>query len=195
MRTSLIARSASALAAVALLAGCVAAPAPDNYAFGREAPSRALQPLKRQLLVGEPAAVQPLDGDGLLVMTGGRYSMLGGGRWSDRIPRLMQSRLVAAFESGGKAVGRAGSGLNGDLVLGMDLRAFEIERTAETVAKISVSARIVDAQTGRILAARSFTASSPVGEVTASEAAAGLERAADLLMPQITRWAAGIAAR
>ena len=184
---------ALALSAAVLLAGCAAAPAPESFVFGRETSSRALQPLKRQLLVGEPAAVQPLDGDGLLVMTDGRYSMLGGGRWNDRIPRLMQARVVGAFESGGKAVGRAGSGMNGDLVLGMDLRAFQIEQAAETVARISVSARIVDAQTGRILAARSFTASSPVGGITPSEAAAGLERAADGLMPQITRWAAGVA--
>ncbi len=195
MRIFLIARTALAASAAVLLSGCVSAPPPENFAFGRETAPRALQPLKRQLLVAEPAAVQPLDGDQILVSSEGRYSMLAGGRWADRIPRLMQARIVEAFESAGRAVGRAGSGMSGDLVLGIDLRAFEIERGAETAARISLSARLVDVQTGRILAARSFTAASPVDGPAPADATAGLERAADALMPQITRWAAGIAGR
>lgn len=196
MRRKTVLRTLSA-SLVSLCAACASAPPPENYALGRSSTPRTLQPLKRQLLVAEPGAIQPLDGDQFLVSSGGRYAMIGGGRWSDRIPRLLQLRILQAFESQGRAVGRVGSGLNGDLILAVDLRAFEIAQTGAAgegpSGEIDVTARIVEAQTGRILAARSFRASSPATGVSASEAAAALDAAVERLMPQLTRWSIGIA--
>src|SRR5919112_184429 len=64
-----------------------------------------------QVAVAEPAAVQPLESEKIVIKdANGAVAAVGGGQWADRLPRLVQSRLIQTFEnsSGLKAVGRPG---------------------------------------------------------------------------------------
>jgi cholesterol transport system auxiliary component len=183
-------RRASIGVVAILTTGCVSSPPPKNFGLGDPGVSmNQLRVLPRQLLVAEPAAVQPLDGDGMIVFVEGRYEAIAGGRWSDRLTRLLQERLVGGFEVRGIAVGRTGSGLSADFVLGSDVKRFELIAGEGFSARIELSMRLVDTQSGRIVAARAFRSDSPAASAEASEASAAFGRALDAVLPQITAWA------
>jgi len=183
-------RPASIVAVALAAAGCASAPVPRSFGLGAQSEAAtSLRVPVRQVLIAEPTAVQPLDGDGMIVFTDGRYEMIAGSRWSDRLTRLVQERLVRGFEMRGLAVGRTGSGLSGDFVLGSDLKRFEILAGEVMIARVELTARVVEAQSGRMVAARSFRSDFPAASADPSEAVAALDRALEAMLPQVTGWA------
>jgi cholesterol transport system auxiliary component len=142
-----------------------------------------------QLLVAEPVALQTLEADRIVVRGAeGSVSFLGGAQWADRLPRLLQSRIVQSFENAGKAVGRAGSGLSADYVLGADIRAFGVT-TANGIPQVEIelSVKVID-NTGRIVAARVSRSTAPIGQVAGPDAAVALDRVMTPILADIVRW-------
>lgn len=192
MRFASQARKLSLIVATLALAGCSSGAVPTTYDL--TAPrSDAAGPLsaRGQLIVAEPRAVQALDSERILVReANGSLSFLGGGQWSDRVPRLVQARLIQTFENVGRraAVARPGERLVADYQLNTDIRSFHIA-SANGSAEVEISAQLVNDRTGRVAAARIFRATEPAGAVDAANATAALDRALGRLLVDIVRWA------
>ena len=186
-------------AALALsLAGCASvgsffSPAPIAYdlaaatRFPRH-PGHA----RGQLVVVEPSALGPLDGTAILVRPApGEAARLADAQWEDRLPKLMQARLVQSFENASRlrAVGRPGDKIAADFVLLTELRAFEIS-VADGTAVVEIAAKIVAEGTGRITAARVFRVVVPAGTTQGPTAVAALNEAFVRAATELVLWAA-----
>ncbi len=143
------------------------------------------------LVIAEPTAVQVYDSDRIIVRDqGGALSFLGGGQWADRLPRLIQTRLIQTFENASRlgAVGRAGERIVPDWQMNTDIRTFSID-SATGEAVVEISAKLIGDRTGRVAGARIFTARVPAGSIDAESAARALDRALSDVLIQIVRWA------
>lgn len=180
------------LAALVGLSGCAGGAALETFDLTQPEGAARQSPGGRQMVVAEPSALAPLQSDRIVVKgADGSISFLPGVQWSDRLPPLLQARIIQAFENAGRAVGRAGNGVSADASLQSDIRFFGVSTASGSQAMIELSARVVDAQSGRILAARVFRSAGPLGGVDGKGAAAGLDAALQRLLPDLVRWAGG----
>jgi cholesterol transport system auxiliary component len=144
------------------------------------------------LVVAEPVALAILDSESIIVRSGGSFSAAADGRWSDRLPKLLQNRIVQSFENANrlKAVGRPGERLAADYSLVTDVRAFYLDATAnEAVAELS--AKIVAERTGRVVAGQVIRATVPTSAGGAPAIAAALDQALGKVLVQLVTWTAG----
>ncbi|MBV9568161.1 MAG: membrane integrity-associated transporter subunit PqiC [Hyphomicrobiales bacterium] len=194
-RSSCVARYRLKFASLTLsalvLAGCGGGPPPATFDLAQPGvPARRAVHVTRQFVVTEPAAVQPLDSDRVLVRrSDGTLATLAHAQWSDRLPRLVQARIVQAFENAG-AVGRVGiSGgpITPDVTLDVEIRVFEVDAGAGQ-GRIELAVKLVDAVTGRTRAARVIRDEAP-GATEGPEAAETLDRALGQILGEIVRWA------
>ena len=179
------------LLAGSLLGGCAGGAVPTT--FDLSAPSDFGRPVRSgaSLVVNEPTTVQALDSDRIIVRdSSGALSFLGGGQWADRVPKLVQIRLVQTFENGGGlgSVSRPGERIVPDLQLSTDIRSFNID-AATGQAVVEITARVVGDRTGRVQRARLFSARVPASAVDGAGAAQALDRALSQVMIEIVRWA------
>ena len=179
-----------AVAGALLIAGC-SGPTPTTFDlsapsnFGRLGGSRA------PLVVAEPTTVQALDSDRLIVKDStGALSFLGGAQWADRVPKLVQTRLVQTFENGSRigSVARPGERIVPDLQLNTDIRSFNIDAASGT-AVVEITAKLVGDRTGHVQRARMFSARVPASAVDGAGAAHALDRALSQVLIDIVRWA------
>ncbi|MFC0478471.1 ABC-type transport auxiliary lipoprotein family protein [Gellertiella hungarica] len=178
-----------ALAAV-LLASCGTGPAPDTYDLSALTPQVTAPARKRQVLVTEPTAVKALDSDQIVVRLGGsEIQYLSKAQWADRLPRLVQARLVQALENTGKlaGVGKPGQGLAIDDQIVSDIRAFEIVTGGSSVARVEISVKLLNDRNGTIRAQKSFSAEAPAGSGNPSFVKA-LDRAFASVTDDIVAW-------
>ncbi|WP_457298741.1 ABC-type transport auxiliary lipoprotein family protein [Phyllobacterium sp. P5_D12] len=145
----------------------------------------------RQILIAAPSALKALDGENIVVRSGlNSISFLKGAQWADRLPNIVQSRLVQAFESTGRlgGVGRPGEGLAIDYQVISDIRTFNINVSSGRIAIVEIAIKILNDKNGTVRSARVFRATSPVsGEGNASYIAA-LDRAFDSASSDIVTW-------
>lgn len=187
------ARAAVALALGLLLSACAAAPVPT---YNLTAPSAfsAGGGGSGQLVVVAPTALAVLDTDKIVVEPGGgQVTYLADAQWSDRLPALLQARMIQAFENGSKLkrVARPGDGVNADYQLVTDIRAFGLRITPEgPVAIVELSAKLIGNQSGRILAAQIFKAGVPAAGTSGEAATRALDEATDKVLVALVRWAA-----
>jgi cholesterol transport system auxiliary component len=184
-------RLAGALGIVLGLAACGGGPPPITFDLSQ--PDTVARPLhaRRQLVVTEPSAVQPLDSDRIIIRRAdGSLATLAHAAWADRLPRLIQARIVQAFENAGAVghVGLAGGPITADVTLDIEIRDFEIDIGAGQ-AKIEIAAKLVNALSGRTVAARIFQASIPAAGDGPSTTGA-LDQALAQVLGQLVRWAA-----
>jgi cholesterol transport system auxiliary component len=171
-----------------LAAACSSAPAPTT--FDLSAASSRGRSITGQVLVGEPAAVQALSAQQMLVRDEtGTISFLGQAQWADNLPRLVQARLIQTFENASnlKGVARPSSGAVADVQLLSEIRSFQVT-TPSNLAVVEISAKIVSDQSGRILNGRIFSARVPVAAVDGPNAARALDEALSSVMLDIVRW-------
>jgi cholesterol transport system auxiliary component len=145
-----------------------------------------------QFVVAEPISLLIYDGDRIVVRSGGQVSVLKGGQWADRLPRLVQTRLIQTFENVGHTagIGKPGERIVPDRQINIDIRAFEVDADrSEAVAEITV--KMVLDRTGRVSASRVFLAREAVSGVEAASAAAALDRALSRVLVEIVSWSAG----
>jgi cholesterol transport system auxiliary component len=180
----------SCLAVAGLAAGCSSSSSVANFDLTAPRQVRAGSAAVGQVAVAEPAAVQPLESEKIVVKdASGAVAAVGGGQWADRLPRLVQSRLIQTFEnsSGLKAVSRPGDRVTPDFQLTSEIRAFQIE-AASGQAVVELSVKIVNDRSGRIAATRIFTGRVPVGTIDAGNAAQALDRALSIVLTDIVRF-------
>jgi cholesterol transport system auxiliary component len=145
----------------------------------------------RQILIAAPSALKALDGENIVVRSGpNSISFLKGAQWADRLPNIVQSRLLQAFESTGRlgGVGRPGEGLAIDYQVISDIRTFNINVSSGRIAIVEIAVKILNDKNGTVRSSRVFRATSPVsGEGNASYIAA-LDRAFDSAASDIVTW-------
>ena len=146
-----------------------------------------------QLVVLEPTALQPLEAERIIVRdSAGAISVLGGGQWTDRLPRVVQTRLIETFEnaSATKTVSRPGDGITADSQLNTQIRAFQLD-AAQGQVVVEMSEKLLNATTGKIVRAKVFSARVPVASSQAGEVAQALDRAMGIVLVDIARWVGG----
>ncbi|GAA4529047.1 ABC-type transport auxiliary lipoprotein family protein [Chelativorans composti] len=182
--------------AASLLQGCAViglGPAPVD-AFDITAP-REVTAVRRyprtQILVPQPTAIQILDGQDIAVRVGSSLQLLKGARWADRLPVLVQSRVIEAFQRSGSfgGVGRPGEGLAIDYQVSIDIRSFEISvEGGRQVARVDLFVRILNDRNGVVRASRDFRAVAPVGGEGSAGLVEALNRAFQQTAAEIVTW-------
>ncbi|RCW86322.1 cholesterol transport system auxiliary component [Phyllobacterium bourgognense] len=145
----------------------------------------------RQILIAAPSALKALDGENIVVRSGpNSISFLKGAQWADRLPNIVQSRLVQAFESTGRlgGVGRPGEGLAIDYQVISDIRTFNINVSSGRIAIVEIAIKILNDKNGTVRSSRVFRATSPVGGEGNESYIAALDRAFDSAASDIVTW-------
>ena len=141
-------------------------------------------------MVSEPVGLQPMEADRIIVRErGGSLSFLGGGQWADRLPRLIQTRIIQSLENTGRlrSVSRPGDKIPSEYLLVSEIREFDID-SGSGEAVVDLSAKLIAEGTGRVVNARVFTARVPVPKVDAQTAATGLDAALSQVLGDLVRW-------
>jgi cholesterol transport system auxiliary component len=114
--------------------------------------------------------------------------------WSDRLPRLLQIRLIEAFENSRalKAVAARGLRMNSDYELASTIRSFHVVVSDDrAMAYVSIFAVLVAGKGGEVIAAREFAAEVPAASDSPAAGVAALNKAFIVVAKRIVRWAAG----
>jgi cholesterol transport system auxiliary component len=174
-----------------LVAACSSAP-PATFDLSAVPGQARAGTARRSIVISEPSALQALEADRIIVKDpAGGLSFLGGGQWADRLPRLIQTRLIQSLENARQlgAVSRPGDRVAADYQLISEIRAFEVQAgTGEAV--VEISARLVAADSAKVVAARVFRAATPVPAINAGNAAQGLDRSLSQVLAEMVRWIA-----
>jgi len=174
------------------VSACASSKKLDTFDLSSASPSVS-SPKKqgRQILIAAPSALKALDGENIVVRSGpNSISFLKGAQWADRLPNIVQSRLVQAFESTGRlgGVGRPGEGLAIDYQVISDIRTFNINVSGGDAAVVEIAIKILNDKNGTVRSSHVFRSSSLVsGEGNASYIAA-LDRAFDSAASDIVTW-------
>ncbi|MBV8801195.1 MAG: membrane integrity-associated transporter subunit PqiC [Alphaproteobacteria bacterium] len=129
-------------------------PAPQIYALHPALSAmRQGPPLPWQLVVAQPVTPEVLDTQRIaLERAPNLMDFFANAQWTDRLPLLLQSLLIEAFEVSQtvSAVGREGGGLRADYVLATEIRNFhayyEVIDSPPKI-KVAVAAKLVAAPT------------------------------------------------
>ena len=143
------------------------------------------------LAVAVPTAVRVIDSERVIVQpTPGEVNYLAGARWSDRVPRLVQSRIIQAFENSGRvrAVTREGTSLRADYKLDAEIREFGVLVAPQKQALVELSVRLVNARSNRVVAAEVFTARAETASVEGPSATAAINAAFGTVLIELVRW-------
>lgn len=150
---------------LAMLAGCGSAAKNETFDLSVAEIEAGRKSSAKQILVTEPTALKALDSEQILVrVSSSEVQYLSKAQWSDRLPRMVQARLVQAFENSGRVagVGKPGQGLAIDDQVVSDIRAFEIDAAANR-ARIEISVKILNDRNGTVRASEVFKAEAPAG--------------------------------
>jgi cholesterol transport system auxiliary component len=186
---------AVALGGCAGVGSIVSKAPPPTYdlAAARDFPHRS-RPARGQLVIAEPGALAPYDSDKIVVRpVPGEAAHLGDAQWEERLPKLMQARIVQSVENASRlrTVARPADKIAADFVLVSEVRAFEIS-AADSSAVVEIAAKIVSERTGRIVAARVFHASVPVAATQGAAAVDALNEAFGKVEKELVLWAARV---
>lgn len=151
----------------ATLAACGNAPAKnDTFALSSLTTVEGPSAKNRQILVPQPSALKALDSEQIVIRPSpSEIQYLAGAQWSDSLSKMVQSKLVQAFENTGRlgGVGKPGEGLAIDYQIGTDIRAFEVQTAGADAAVVEISAKLLNDRNGTVRAQKVFRATVPVG--------------------------------
>ncbi len=158
------------------LAGCSLLPDPPPPQIYRLVPTSpgvaaAGPPLHAALAVALPSAPASLDTDRIALTLGRtRFDYFAAAVWTDRVPVLLQSLLVAAFEASGRIanVGRDPYGLARGYALETDIRAFQARYAGEgsrpPVVVVGLDLHLTTLPGRRMVAHSLITAAAPAAD-------------------------------
>ena len=174
---------------LAALSGCSTAP---NDTFDLTAASTPVSTTasarNRQLLIADPSALKALASEQILVrVSGSEVQYLSKSQWSDKLTRVVQSKLVEAFEDTGRlgGVGKPGQGLAIDYQLISDVRAFEIATGGGDRGVVEISAKLLNDRNGSV---KAFRAEAPSRGSGSSAYVAALDQAFGRVTGEIVAW-------
>jgi cholesterol transport system auxiliary component len=149
-----------------LLAGCSSTASNDTFdlSINAGAAKTTQGQRNRQLLIAEPTAVKALDSENIVVrLSPSEMQYLAKSQWSDRLPKLVQSKLVEAFEDTGRfgGVGRPGQGLAIDYQVASEIRTFEVLTTSRQ-AVVELSVKLINDRNGSVRSQKVFRSVAPI---------------------------------
>ena len=175
----------------ALLTGCGTAAKNDTYDLSAATVDGTGPSAKsKQILIADPTALKALNSDQIVIrVSPSEIQYLSRSQWSDTLPRMVQSKLVQAFENSGKlgGVGKPGQGLAIDYQVVTDIRSFEIDAASGNKAVVEISAKILNDRNGTVRAQQVFRATAPAGGDNVGFVK-GLGRAFTSVTDQIVGW-------
>ncbi|RFZ89206.1 ABC transporter [Shinella sp. WSJ-2] len=166
LRNGTAARAALIAVLAATLAAC-GSKAANNDTFSLSAQSSVEGPSakSRQLLVPQPSALKALDSEQIVIRpTPSEIQYLAKAQWSDSLSKMVQAKLVQAFENTGRlgGVGMPGQGLAIDYQLVTDIRSFEVQASGADTAVVEISAKLLNDRNGTVRSQKVFRATVPV---------------------------------
>ena len=147
---------------------------------------------RRQILIAEPLALKALDSEQIVIKpTPSSIEYLADSQWSDRLPKIVQAKLVEAFENTNRlgGVGRPGEGLAIDYQIATSIRAFEVRVQGGRTAIVEISAKVINDRNGTVRDQQVFRSTSPVAGSDNSAYVEALDRAFDNVTADLVRWA------
>lgn len=158
------AANAALVAVAVMLAGCAGKANNDTYGLSAAPSVEGPAATNRQILIPEPTALKALDSDQVVVrLSGSEIQYLAKSQWSDRLPKMVQAKLVQTFENTGKVggVGKPGEGLAIDYQVITDIRSFEISTEGTDMGVVEIFAKIVNDRSGEVVTQKVFRATVP----------------------------------
>ncbi|GBE44659.1 hypothetical protein BMS3Bbin10_02762 [bacterium BMS3Bbin10] len=180
----------------AILGGCASGsvpPATYDLVAPKVMTLTAPRAAKFQLVVNEPSAVRSLETDRILVRSGARVAYYKNAAWTDRLPRLMQARMVEAFQNAGlvSAVGSRSDRLDADVELATQVQAFQVEvNQGKAEAHASLYIKVIDGDNGRMTASRGFESRVSTSSKDVDEMVVSLNQAFDNVLREVVPWVA-----
>lgn len=143
---------------------------------------------RTQILVPEPNALKSLDTERIAARPSDiEYAYLPRAVWSDRLPRLLQNRLMETLQNTGrvKAVSVPGQGLLIDYQVIMDVRSFEI---AGSEAVVSIGVKLMNDRNGRVRATKVFGSRTAIAGTQNLDFVTALDAAMDIVFADMVDW-------
>lgn len=143
-----------------------------------------------QLLIPEPAALKMFDGQNIVIRSGpSSIAYLKGAQWGDRLPRIVQNKLLQAFEDTGRVggVGTPGQGLAIDDQVVTEIRDFSIDSTTSG-AVVEVSVKVLNDRNGAVRASKVFRETAPLVGTANGDYVQALQSAFDRVSSDIVSW-------
>lgn len=166
LRNGTVARAALIAVLAATLAACGSAPAKnDTFSLSAAASLEGPSAKNRQILVPQPSALKSLDSDQIVIRTSpSEIQYLAQSQWGDSLTKMVQAKLVQAFENTGRlgGVGMPGQGLAIDYQIVTDIRSFEVQTSGADTAVVVISAKLLNDRNGTVRAQKVFRATAPV---------------------------------
>lgn len=187
-------RSALIFMLAAGLAGCGTRATNDTFGLSASPVIEGRASSNKQILVPEPTALKALDSDQVVIrLSGSELQYLSKAQWSDRLPRMVQSKLVQAFENTGKigGVGKPGEGLAIDYQIITEIRSFEISTEGADTAVVEIFAKILNDRTGTVRAQKAFRATTSVKGAGNPAFVKALDQAFATVSAEIVGWTLG----
>lgn len=180
-----------------MLGGCLGSNAVAPATYDLVAPKvmtvTAPRPAKFQLVVNEPTAVRSLDTNRIMVKSGARIAYYKDAAWSDHLPRLMQARMVEAFQNAGlvSAVGSRADRMDADYELTTQVQSFEVAVDGTSAqAHASLYVKVINGDNGRMVASRGFESKVASSPDNAEAMVNSLNQAFDNVLRQVVPWVA-----
>jgi len=189
-RRSWLSTTAITLSLLAGLAGCGTAARNDTYDLSASVTGSGPAARGRQILVQQPTALRAIDSEQIVIRVApSQIQYLSKAQWGDKLPRMVQAKLVEAYENSGKlgGVGVPGQGLAIDYQLVTDIRSFEIDTTGASRAVVEISAKILNDRNGSVRAQKVFRQEVSAGGSN-DGLVKGLDRAFAGVSAEIVNW-------
>ncbi|KQV27811.1 ABC transporter [Rhizobium sp. Root1203] len=193
VRRSWLSKRAIVLPLLAVaLAGCGTSAKNDTFDLSASVSGDGGPAAKnRQILVQQPTALKALDSEQIVIrVSSSEIQYLAKAQWSDKLPRMVQAKLVEAYENSGKlgGVGIPGQGLAIDYQVVTDIRAFEIATGNGGQAVVEISAKILNDRNGSVRAQKVFRQAVPAGGGSTDGFVKALDRAFSSVSSEIVDW-------
>jgi len=143
------------------------------------------------LAVEQPTALQILDTEKVVIApTPGEVAYLPDAQWVDRLPKLLQARIVQTFENSSRirAVAKTQDRVSADYLLVVDVRQFGIQAYDGPTANVELSVKIVYQRGGRIAAATVLSSRVAASGSSGSAATLALDQAFSDVLVQMVKW-------
>jgi phospholipid/cholesterol/gamma-HCH transport system substrate-binding protein len=139
----------------------------------------SLKKLSGQLAVAEPTAVVMYETQRILLRAkDGGFTFLENAQWSDSLTKLVQAKLVQAYENAQlfSSVDLPVEGVTPDYRLQTDIRSFSVSASPAPSADVAFAAKLISAD-GKIVAERIFHRSFPIPTTGEADAIPALNNA------------------
>ncbi|WP_240532042.1 ABC-type transport auxiliary lipoprotein family protein [Candidatus Liberibacter americanus] len=143
-----------------------------------------------KIIINEPISLKILNSENIIIRSSPiemRYLI--DSQWSDRLPRMIQSKLISKFENNQKilTVSRTNQGIYSGYQLSSNIQSFEIN-IDQNQAVILMSIKIINLNTGDIVAQKVFHAEEPFLKDNKLYFVQSLDIAFNRMSTEIVKW-------